>query len=136
MDDPEEEEEEKEDEEEEEGWSPERDVEPEKIQREILELAKGLFKDLKGENVLGDLKRKIASIGESGAALPPMPPHGVLLPVYPTFEESSKSLQKCWEETKRIAGDAPDSVKSHIFITLHCADRKSPGQAMLGQLEI
>lgn len=102
-------------------WSPENEIDPAKVQREYLEVAKELIGEMKAakekkqiekEKIEREMQEEIVSIpGVIG---------GIGIGRYkpPTFEEMSARMKRAWEETKRIAPDASDFVKAEILRTL------------------
>lgn len=99
---------------EEEGWSAERELDPEKLQKEYLHLAKELVGDMKEQKAKAAAEKKQM---EEACAQPPMRAMGFAYKP-PTFEEVSAKLKRAWEETKKIAPDAPEFVQAEIIRTL------------------
>jgi hypothetical protein len=97
---------------EEKGWSPEDEIDPAKIQKEYLEVAKDMIGQMKADKE--NRKKAEQEFQKQVQAMPPM--IGVLGPYKPpTPEEVSVKMKRAWEETKKIAPDAPDMVKLEIF---------------------
>lgn len=100
-------------------WSPESEIDPAKVQKEYLEVAKDLIGEMKAEKAKKQLEREKAEkeMQEEVESLP-----GVIGGIGrykpPTFEEMSARMKRAWEETKKIAPDASDFVKAEILRTL------------------
>lgn len=93
---------------EEKEWNPEDEIDPAKIQKEYLEVAKDMVNQFKADKVKREKEEEAyrampAVIGGLGPFRPP------------TMEEISARMKRAWEETKKIAPDAPDMVKTEIF---------------------
>lgn len=102
------------DEPEEEPWDPANEVDPAKVQKEYLEVAKDLVAEMKA-----DKARKAKEKEEYEGAIAAVPAIGGIAAYQPpTFQELSAKLKRCWEETKKIAPDAPEFVQAEIIRTL------------------
>lgn len=96
---------------EEKEWNPEDEIDPAKVQKEYLEVAKDMISQMKAD------KAKRAKEEEEYKAMPAViGGMGVFRP--PTMEEMSTRMKRAWEETKKIAPDAPEMVQTEIFRNL------------------
>lgn len=98
------------------GWSPDKEFDPLKVQAEYVEVMKRLLKEAEDDRVRrAESKKKVeeelAQIGREA----PVVAHAYRVP---TFAELSARLQRAWEETKRIASDAPPHVQAFIVQNL------------------
>ena len=95
-------------------WSPEGELDPAKLQAEGIKQLKRVA-DLAEED-----KREREERLKKDLALPDGPAL-VGMPVYvrPTFSQVSVELKRAWEETQRIAPEAPPTVQVYILQALH-----------------
>ena len=88
-------------------WDPSKEIDEDKVRREYL----GVMKEM-----IDDYKK--AKAEKERAALAPPPPAIVGGPIRrwkpPTFEDVSARMKRAWEETKKIAPDAPPFVQAEI----------------------
>jgi small-conductance mechanosensitive channel len=103
-----------------EEWSPDKEFDPAKLQAEYLELLKEIVEDHKAEKA-----KKLAveqEAKEDLAKLASPPVIGIGAYRRPTFQELSARMKRAWEETQKIAQDAPQAVQVAIFQNLINAD--------------
>ncbi len=92
-------------------WDPSKEIDEEQVRKEYLEVIKEMVADYRANKKL-----------EKERAQAPAPPATIgrtfQTPAPPTFSEISDRLKRAWEETKKIASDAPEFVQAEILRTL------------------
>lgn len=98
-------------------WDPENESDPDKLQREFLAMGKDLLSQIKANCKREKLEEGLLKEDLLEVCAVPAP---VMIGAYraPTLEEASLRVKKAWEETKKIAPDASDSIQVEILRTL------------------
>lgn len=91
-------------------WDPEKEQEPEKLQKEFLEVGKEMLGRLKAD------EERQKKLEEEAAAMPPVAAYASYKP--PTFQDVADRLKRAWEETKRIDPQAPAIVQVKMLEVL------------------
>lgn len=92
-------------------WNPDDEIDPAKIQKEYLEVAKDMVAEMKEAKANKKAAEEALAAGPSIAAI------GMAYRP-PSFSEVSAKLKRCWEETKKIAPDASDFCRCEILRAL------------------
>ena len=101
-------------------WSPELEEDPIKIQKELLNLAKGAF--AKADEIEKRAQERMKDLKSHSGCPPPGVAYRTSLPSLPKLCDVLVQCDCAWREVKRIASDAPDAIKARIFDQLLFSD--------------
>lgn len=105
---------------------PEDELDPEKLQREYLDMGREILADLKAKKEKARKEEEEAAkrMEDAAGALPAMGTVVGFRP--PSFREVSERCRKAWEEVKRIMPDAPPEILGQVFMFLQGASDEEP----------